>query len=534
MDVGILPTVIQSNDYHLLLLSFFALLLGFVFLYTLRSNVKTRHRKSKEIEQISKNNDGLVKLAENDGSTDVIIVGAGVAGAALACTLAKDGRRVHVIERDLTEPDRIVGELLQPGGYLKLIELGLQDCVDGIEAQQVFGYAIYMDGKNTKLSYPLEKFESDISGRSFHNGRFIQRMREKAATLPNVKLEQGTVTSLLEKNGTVQGVCYKTKDGEVTTAYAPLTIVCDGCFSNLRRALCKPKVEVPSCFVGLVLENIDLPYANHGHVILANPSPILFYPISNTEVRCLVDVPGQKVPSISNGEMANYLKTVVAPQIPSELYDAFVAAVDKGNIRTMPNRSMPADPQPTPGALLMGDAFNMRHPLTGGGMTVALSDIVLLRDLLRPLRNLKDAPTLCSYLECFYTLRKPVSSTINTLAGALYKVFCASPDPARQEMRSACFDYLSLGGMCAEGPISLLSGLNPRPLVLFLHFFAVAIYGVGRLLIPFPSPKRLWLGARLISSASGIIFPIIKSEGVRQMFFPATVPAYYKAPPRVA
>lgn len=39
---------------------------------------------------------------------------------------AQDGRRVHVIERDLTEPDRIVGEYLQPGGYLKLIELGLK------------------------------------------------------------------------------------------------------------------------------------------------------------------------------------------------------------------------------------------------------------------------------------------------------------------------------------------------------------------------------------------------------------------------
>lgn len=38
----------------------------------------------------------------------------------------QDGRLVHVIERDLAEPDRIVGELLQPGGYLKLIELGLQ------------------------------------------------------------------------------------------------------------------------------------------------------------------------------------------------------------------------------------------------------------------------------------------------------------------------------------------------------------------------------------------------------------------------
>lgn len=72
----------------------------------------------------------------------------------------------------------------------------------------------------------------------------------------------------------------------------------------------------------------------------------------------------------------------------------------------MPNRSMPAAPYPTPGALLMGDAFNMRHPLTGGGMTVALSDIVVLRDLLKPLRDPNDSASLCKYLESFYTLRK--------------------------------------------------------------------------------------------------------------------------------
>ncbi|KAF2294290.1 hypothetical protein GH714_008905 [Hevea brasiliensis] len=299
----------------------------------------------------------------------LLIVGAGVAGSALAYALGKDGRQVHVIERDLSEPDRIVGELLQPGGYLKLIELGLEDCVEEIDAQQIFGYAIYKDGKITKLSYPLEGFQSNIAGRSFHNLRFIQRVREKAASLPNVRLEQGTVTSLLEQEGTVQGVNYKTRNGQEMTAYAPLTIVCDGCFSNLRRSLCNPKVDIPSCFVAMVLENCELPYANHGHVILADPSPILFYPISSTEVRCLVDIPGQKVPAISNGELAKYLKSKVAQQIPSELYDAFISAIEKGSIRTMPNRSMPASPYPTPGALLLGDAFNMRHPLTGGGMT---------------------------------------------------------------------------------------------------------------------------------------------------------------------
>lgn len=510
-------------------LTLFTGLLGFLFLSFLG---RPRRRDLTCDSYQTRNDPTRGDHPRDDGfCADVIVVGAGVAGAALAHTLAKDGRRVHVIERDLSEPDRIVGELLQPGGYLKLIELGLEDCVEDIDAQRVVGYALFKDGRNTRISYPLENYHSDVSGRSFHNGRFIQKMRKKAATLPNVHMEQGSVSSLLEENGTIKGVQYKTKTGEEAKAYAPLTIVCDGCFSNLRRSLCKPKVDVPSCFVGLILENCNLPHPNHGHVILADPSPILFYPISSTEIRCLVDVPGRKLPPLANGEMAKYLKTVVAPQIPPELHDAFVAAIGKGNIRTMPNRSMPAAPYPTPGALLMGDAFNMRHPLTGGGMTVALSDIVVLRNLLKPLKDMNDADSLCKHLESFYTLRKPVAATINTLAGALYKVFCASADQARKEMREACFDYLSLGGVCSTGPVALLSGLKPQPLSLVLHFFAVAVYGVGRLLLPFPTPQRLWAGVRLILSASGIIYPIIKAEGVRQMFFPATLPAYYKAPP---
>lgn len=57
---------------------------------------------------------------------DVVIVGAGVLGSAMAAVLARDGRRVTVVERDLKEPDRIVGELLQPGGYRTLRELGLE------------------------------------------------------------------------------------------------------------------------------------------------------------------------------------------------------------------------------------------------------------------------------------------------------------------------------------------------------------------------------------------------------------------------
>jgi hypothetical protein len=39
----------------------------------------------------------------------------------------------------------------------------------------------------------------------------------------------------------------------------------------------------------------------------------LYFAVS--EIRCLVDVPGQKLPSVGNGDMTHYLKTVVAPQV---------------------------------------------------------------------------------------------------------------------------------------------------------------------------------------------------------------------------
>ena len=58
--------------------------------------------------------------------SEIVIVGSGILGSALAAVLARDGRRVTVVERDTSEPDRIVGELLQPGGCQALVSLGLQ------------------------------------------------------------------------------------------------------------------------------------------------------------------------------------------------------------------------------------------------------------------------------------------------------------------------------------------------------------------------------------------------------------------------
>src|SRR4051794_5854783 len=60
-------------------------------------------------------------------SYDIIIVGGGLAGAALAKPLAEAGVRVLVLERTKTFQDRVRGEVVSPWGVTEAKRLGLYE-----------------------------------------------------------------------------------------------------------------------------------------------------------------------------------------------------------------------------------------------------------------------------------------------------------------------------------------------------------------------------------------------------------------------
>jgi squalene monooxygenase len=66
------------------------------------------------------------------------------------------------------------------------------------------------------------------------------------------------------------------------------------------------------------MKDLELPLPNHGHVVLAQPSPVLMYQISTNDTRVLVDVPG-RLPSASNGDLKKYLEETVAPELPDSI-----------------------------------------------------------------------------------------------------------------------------------------------------------------------------------------------------------------------
>jgi squalene monooxygenase len=175
----------------------------------------------------------------------------------------------------------------------------------------------------------------------------------------------------------------------------------------------------------------------------------------------------------------DHILTKIVPELPSSLHIPIHNALEKERLRRMPNSFLPAAEQggksSLEGVILLGDSWNMRHPLTGGGMTVALNDVVLLSQLLGDIDDLNDWDRLSDVLHRWHWGRKPLSSTINILSVALYDLFRAdgeyffiygcffflltsSLDEELAILRTGCFKYFECGGECINGPVSLLSG----------------------------------------------------------------------------
>lgn len=411
---------------------------------------------------------------------DVIIVGAGVVGSALATTLGNQGRSVLLLERDFREPDRIVGELLQPGGMKCLRELGLQSCVEGIDAVPVLGYEVIYHGDQVTIPY-IKSNKENSEGRSFHHGKFVMSLRSAALRTRNVSAVEANVTNLVRNKYTsrIIGVeCKRSGESHLSHFFGRLNIVVDGCFSKFRRQVLQGSPQVRSHFVGMVLKDAPLPSPNFGHVVIGNQAPVLLYQIGSRDTRILVDVPG-KLPSASDGSLSKYLHANVLKELPSQLHESFLLALSSERLRTMPNSFLPSSFSQQKGVAILGDAMNMRHPLTGGGMTVGLHDAVLISRLLSPevVPDLNDCDLVLSQLRKLHHQRKQLSSVINVLAQALYSLFAAN-DKRLRALQLGCFRYFQLGGPCINGPVGLLSGITRRPFLLLFHFFAVALYAI--------------------------------------------------------
>ncbi|CRK14036.1 hypothetical protein BN1708_017215, partial [Verticillium longisporum] len=246
---------------------------------------------------------------------DVVVVGAGIFGCAVAYAMGQQGRSVLLLERWMKEPDRIVGELLQPGGVAALRKLGLGHCLEGIDSIPCYGFDVTFHGESCNIPFPSLDENGDVvilpghadadattpdakktQGRAFHHGRFVANLRRACQGQKNITVVETEVTGMIrgEESDQVLGVTARTvnpSSGEKEADYffGQLTIIADGYASKFRKDLIPQQPVVKSKFYALELVDAPLPSPRFGHVFIGGAYPVLMYQIGSHETRALID-----------------------------------------------------------------------------------------------------------------------------------------------------------------------------------------------------------------------------------------------------
>ncbi|MCD0447743.1 FAD-dependent monooxygenase [Actinocorallia sp. API 0066] len=159
---------------------------------------------------------------------DVIVVGARCAGAGTALLLAASGRKVLVLDRARPGADKLSTLYIHPPGTERLGAWGVLDDVAGTGAPAL-----------TRQSYEVAdiRLEGPIPGVAYAPRRTVldALLAEAAAKAGADVRHRCTVLGLLEDDGRVTGVRYRTPRGAVEEARSRLVVGADGMRSTVAR-----------------------------------------------------------------------------------------------------------------------------------------------------------------------------------------------------------------------------------------------------------------------------------------------------------
>ncbi len=167
-----------------------------------------------------------MQAPQTENCADVIIVGAGPAGATTATYLARAGVDVLLLEKSTFPREKVCGDGLTPRGVKQLLALG----VDVSGPEWVKNKGLRVVGGNVSLELPWPELTNFPNYGLVRTRLDFDEMLATMAVKAGARMRQATNVGLPiidEKTGRITGVNAKTADGPATF-HAPLVIAADG------------------------------------------------------------------------------------------------------------------------------------------------------------------------------------------------------------------------------------------------------------------------------------------------------------------
>ncbi len=316
----------------------------------------------------------------NPHSPEIAIVGAGVAGSALAIVLRRQGLDVHLIERSDVFRDRIRGETIHPWGASEMRRLNLHDlAISEAAAQPQYFWQTYRDRQAQTPYRWADDFPGAPSGLGVNHVALQNALIDEAARLGAVIHRPATVT--FGRVGGQPTLMVASPNGE--TRIQPRVVVgADGQHSATRTWAGGMAMPDPPhhhlggaliCGLGLASDRIHHAFFEGGFVFVS--------PQANDVARLYLVCSSAAAMSIqASANPARHFVARFRDSLPEGTINDSWESV--GPAGFFPNSNVPVSLPSLADVVLIGDASGRNDPSQGHGLSLAFHDARILRDML--------------------------------------------------------------------------------------------------------------------------------------------------------
>ena len=304
--------------------------------------------------------------------SDVIVVGAGPAGAASAILLAERGFGVLVLDRTAFPRPKLCGEYLSPEAARVLDRLGVLKALDAAGAVPLAGMRITApDGTVVTGRYrtvgPWRPYRDHAL--AIPRETLDTLLAERLRALPVDFRERVRVTDVLVEGGRVVGVEATDAQGASRQFLAPLVIAADGRASVVahRLGLRRPHPLARMALVTYVTGLADV--GDHGEIFVDPPDYAILNPVARDRVNMSLVVPLAHAAPFSDR-----LDTFFAARVKQlrHLARRVAGGTIVARVRALGPLAYRVLPPAVGGVLLVGDAAGFYDPFTGEGIFTGL------------------------------------------------------------------------------------------------------------------------------------------------------------------
>ena len=317
---------------------------------------------------------------------EIIIVGGGIAGCALATVLARAGRSVVVLEREVAHIDQVRGEFLALWGVAEASQLGILDTfisAGGFHTPRSVAY-----DENTPLdeaealARDLSTFLPGVPGPLCCGHPAMCSALAASAEAAGATVLKG-VKNVVVTSGVPPRISCDWNNRHIE--WRPTLIVgADGRSSTVRRQLAFGwNTDPPHNYLGgILVEGVPQWPTDTFSIGTEGDLQYFVFPQGSGRLR-LYACWGLNAPKrFAGSERGRNVLQAFGKLSCLRHSDVIACSTPIGPFNAFPNEDQWTDDPTLPGVVLIGDAAGYNDPIAGQGLAIALRDVRVVRDLL--------------------------------------------------------------------------------------------------------------------------------------------------------